>query len=189
MEMKKLHRHHFNHWMRHMAAVPKGFLKYKVLKLLNEKSLSGSEIMNEIEKETDGQWKPSPGSIYPLLSWLQDKGYTEISLDQEPGMKRYTLTNEGKEFLQDHIKRRNEIRKRFGGFKPPFFMSHWFDSYPEKANELLEEGKKFMKASWKLMDNLREKYTEDAVTQAKEVIEQATEKLNEIANDLDQKNR
>ncbi len=170
-----------------MAAVPKGFLKYKVLKLLNEKALSGSEIMSEIEKETDGQWKPSPGSIYPLLAWLQDKGYTKIALEQEPGMKRYTLTDQGKEFLQDHIKRRNEIRKRFGGFRPPFFMSPWFNSYPEKANELFEEGKNFMKASWKLMDNLREKYAEEAVFQAKEVIKQATEKLNEIANNIEQK--
>jgi DNA-binding PadR family transcriptional regulator len=186
MEVKKLHNHHFSHWMRHMASVPKGFLKYKVLKLLNKKSLSGSEIMNEIEKETDGQWKPSPGSIYPLLAWLQDKGYTQIALDQEPGMKRYSLTNEGKEFLQEHVKRRKEIRQRFGGFRPPFFMSHWFNSYPEKANELLKEGKNFMNASWRLMDNLREKYSGEAVAQAKEVIKQATEKLNEIANSIDQ---
>ena len=33
----------FKHWMKHMAMVPKGFLRYKVLKLLNEKPMSGSE--------------------------------------------------------------------------------------------------------------------------------------------------
>ncbi|MEJ2271681.1 MAG: PadR family transcriptional regulator [Candidatus Bathyarchaeota archaeon] len=182
-----MHRHHFDHWMRHMASVPKGFLKFKVLKLLNEKPFSGSEIMNEIEKETDEQWKPSPGSIYPLLAWLQDKNYTEIALNQEPGMKRYTLTDEGKEFLQEHIKRRSEIRKRFGGFRP-HFMSHWFNSYPKNTNGLLEEGKNFMKASWKLLDKLREKYTEEAAMQAKEVIKQASEKLNEIADSIEQEN-
>ena len=51
--MHNPHRHHFGHWMRHMASVPKGFLKYSVLKLLNEKPRSGSEIMSEIEKQSD----------------------------------------------------------------------------------------------------------------------------------------
>lgn len=186
--MKNSHRHHFGHWMRHMASVPKGYLKYSVLKLLDEKSLSGSEIMNEIEKETAGRWKPSPGSIYPLLAWLQDKGYTKISSDQEPGMKRYTLTDEGKAFLEAHVQRRNDIEKRFGGFRPPFFMFNHFISNPEKTNELLEAGKDFMKASWNLLESLRKKYTEEAATQAKEAIDQATEKLNEITQKLEQDN-
>ena len=180
------HRHHFGPWMRHMAAVPKGFLKYSVLKLLDEKPRSGSEIMNEIETKTEGHWKPSPGSIYPLLAWLQDKGYTKEAPDQEPGMKRYTLTDEGRAFLAEHVKRRKEIRERFGAFRPPFHRFPWLNSYPEKAKELLEAGKSFMKASWSLLDNLREKYTEEAATQAKEVIEQATEKLNDISKKLEQ---
>jgi len=169
-----------------MASVPKGFLKYSVLKLLDEKPRSGSEIMNEIESKTEGRWKPSPGSIYPLLAWLQDKGYTTEAPNQEPGMKRYTLTDEGKAFLEEHVKRREEIRERFGAFRPPFYRFPWLNSYPEKAQELLEAGKSFMKASWSLLDKLREKYTEEAATQAKEVFKQATEKLNEIAKKLEQ---
>jgi DNA-binding PadR family transcriptional regulator len=182
------HNHHFGHWMRHMASVPKGYLKYSVLRLLSEKSLSGSELMSEIEKETEGHWKPSPGSIYPLLAWLQDKGYTKIASNQEPGMKRYTLTDEGKAFLEEHIRRRKDIQKRFGGFRPPFFMLNHFNSHSEKTNELLEAGKDFFKASWNLMDNLREKYTKETATQAKDVITQATEKLNEINKKLEQNN-
>ena len=179
-------RHHFGPWMRHMASVPKGFLKYSVLKLLNEKPRSGSEIMSEIESKTDGHWKPSPGSIYPLLSWLQDKGYTKEASDQEPGMKRYTLSDEGKAFLEEHVKRKKEIRERFDAFRPPFHRFPWLNSYPEKAKELFKSGKGFMKASWNLLDNLREKYSEEAAAQAKEVFEQATEKLNEIAKKMEQ---
>ncbi len=182
------HNHHFGHWMRHMASVPKGYLKYSVLRLLSEKSLSGSELMSEIEKETEGHWKPSPGSIYPLLAWLQDKGYTKIAPNQEPGMKRYALTDEGKAFLEEHIRRRKDIQKRFGGFRPPFFMLNHFNSHSEKTNELLEAGKDFFKASWNLMDNLREKYTKETATQAKNVITQATEKLNQINKKLEQNN-
>jgi DNA-binding PadR family transcriptional regulator len=171
-----------------MASVPKGYLKYSVLRLLSEKSLSGSELMSEIEKKTEGHWKPSPGSIYPLLAWLQDKGYSKIASNQEPGMKRYTLTDKGKAFLEEHIKRRKDIQKRFGGFRPPFFMLNHFNSNSEKTNELLEAGKDFFKASWNLMNNLREKYTKETATQAKEIIMQATEKLNEINKKLEQNN-
>ncbi len=179
-------KHHFGPWMRHLASVPKGFLKYSVLKLLDEKPLSGSEIMNEIESKTDGHWKPSPGSIYPLLAWLQDKGYAKEAPNQEPGIKRYTLTDEGKAFLGEHVKRKNEIRERFDAFKPPFYRFPWLNSYPENTKELLEAEKSLMRASWRLLDNLREKYTEEAATQAKEVVKQATEKLNEIAKKMEQ---
>ncbi len=86
----------FRHWMKHMAMVPKGFLRYKVLRLLDEKPMSGSEIMVEIERQTEGRWKPSPGSIYPLLSWLQDKGYIKEAAEQEAGIKRYALTDKAR---------------------------------------------------------------------------------------------
>ena len=170
--------------MRHMASVPKGFLRYYALRLLNEKPMSGSEIMNEIEKRTDGHWKPSPGSIYPLIAWLQDKGYAKEVPEQEAGTKRYTLTDQGKAFLQEHIKRKEELRKRFGFLTPPFPGLPWFNFYPEKTHELVEAGKKLMMAGWNLFDSLREKYSEEVVTEAKEVIEQAAEKLNEIAKKL-----
>ncbi len=167
-----------------MASVPKGFLRYYVLRLLNEKPMSGSEIMNEIEKRTDGRWKPSPGSIYPLIAWLQDKGYTKEVPEQEAGIKRYTLTDQGKAFLQEHVKRKEELRKRFGFFRPPFPELPWFNFYPEKTRGLVEAGKKLVRAGWNLMDSLREKYSEEVATEAKEVIEQAAEKLNEIAKKL-----
>lgn len=177
--------HHFAHWMKHIASVPKGFLRYYVLKLLSEKPLSGSEIMNEIEKRTDGHWKPSPGSIYPLLAWLQDKGYTREVPEQEAGMKRYTLTDQGKAFLQEHVSRREELRKRFGLFMPPFHGFPWLNFYPEKARELFEVGKKLVIASWKVIDSLRVNYSEEAATEAKEAIERAAEKLDEIAKKLE----
>jgi len=169
-----------------MASVPKGFLRYYVLRLLNEKPMSGSEIMNEIEKRTDRRWKPSPGSIYPLLAWLQDKGYAKEVLEQEAGIKRYTLTDQGKAFLQEHVKRKEELRKRFGFLMPPFRGFPWFNFHPEKTRELVEAGKKLVRAGWNLMDSLREKYSEEVATEAKEVIERAAEKLDEIAKKLKQ---
>ena len=170
-----------------MASVPKGFLRYYVLRLLNEKPMSGSEIMNEIEKRTDGRWKPSPGSIYPLIAWLQDKGYAKEVQEQEAGIKRYTLTDQGKAFLQEHVKRKEELRKKFGFLMPPFPGLPWFNFYHGKTRELVEAGKKLVMAGWNLMDSLREKYSEEVATEAKEVFEQAAEKIDEIAKKLKQR--
>ena len=168
-----------------MAAVPKGFLRYYVLRLLSEKSMSGSEIMSEIEKRTDGRWKPSPGSVYPLLAWLQEKGYTEEVPEQEAGIKRYALTDQGRTFLQEHVKRREELRKKFGFLMPPFPGLFWSNFHPEEVRELIKAGENLVTASWNLLDNLREKYSEKAIAEAKEVMEQATEKIDEITKKLE----
>ena len=51
----------------------------------------------KLQKHTGGNWKPSPGSIYPmLLAWLQDNQYIK-ELPHENGLKRYELTQTGKE--------------------------------------------------------------------------------------------
>lgn len=177
--------HHFSHWMKHMAAVPKGFLRYYVLRLLNEKPMSGSEIMSEIEKRTDGHWRPSPGSIYPLLAWLQEKGYSTELSQQEPGVKRYALTEQGKDFLEEHVKRKKELRKRISFFAPPFIGPRWFNQYPRNCRGIIEAGKKLVKSSWILLDNLRQKYSEEAVTEATKILEDASKKIEEIAKKLE----
>jgi len=172
--------------MKHTAAVPKGFLRYQVLRLINEKPMSGSEIMSEIEKLTNGNWKPSPGSIYPLLAWLQDKGYIKEAAEQQAEVKRYTLTEQGKTFLEEQLKTREELRKRLRHFGPgPGFMGPiWFELYPEKAKELLRTAKELAIALWDFHDRLRLKYSEKAVEEAKKVLEEASEKIEEIAKKL-----
>jgi len=176
----------FRHWMRHMAMVPKGFLRYQVLKLLDEKPMSGSELMAEIEKQTEGRWRPSPGSIYPLLSWLQDKGYIKEADGQEAGVKRYALSDSGKALLVEHGKRQVEMRKRFPHFGPgPGFMGPmWFEFYPERAKELRRATKDLAMAIWKLRDKIREEYSEKAVQDAAKALEETAKKIEEIAGKL-----
>lgn len=175
---------HFNHWTRHMAAVPKGFLRHCVLRLLNENPMSGSEIMTEIENRTNGHWRPSPGSIYPLLSWLQDKGYSREVAEPEPGIKRYELTEQGKELLEKSAERRKELRGRIGFFAPPFVGPHWYGHLPEETSRFVEAGKRLVMSSWTLLDSLRETHSEEAAKKATEVFEQATKKIEEINKEI-----
>ena len=65
--------------------------------------MSGAEIVEVIEQETRGFWKPSSGSIYPLLARLQERGCTTESSIGESGLKRYILTDEGKTFFKKQV--------------------------------------------------------------------------------------
>ena len=175
----------FKHWMKHTAMVPKGFLRYKVLKMLSEKPMSGSEMMNEIAKQTNGHWRPSPGSIYPLLAWLEDNGYIKEVAEQEAGVKRYSLTDQGRTLLQELDKKREEMRGRFRHFGlGPGLMGPmgpmWFEFYPERPTELRRAMRNLAIALWKLRDSLREEYSEKAAEEARKALEEATAKIEDI---------
>lgn len=69
-----------------------GGLRFYILWLLDDSNLNGSEIIDEIERQTSGMWRPSPGSIYPLLRSLEDE---MLVAKNESG--RYSITGKGKE--------------------------------------------------------------------------------------------
>jgi DNA-binding PadR family transcriptional regulator len=71
-----------------------GGLKYYILWLLSQKPMKGSEIMDEIEKQSYGTWKPSPGSIYPRLDMLAEEGLIVKNEDN-----KYSITKKGKEYI------------------------------------------------------------------------------------------
>ena len=75
----------------------KGSLKIIVLRLLHKEDLTGSEIINQINEKT-GFWKPSPGSIYPLMNELNEKKLVELK--QDKNQKIYSITPEGKKILE-----------------------------------------------------------------------------------------
>ncbi|MEM3675735.1 MAG: PadR family transcriptional regulator [Thermoplasmataceae archaeon] len=69
-----------------------GGMKYYVLWLLNRTPMKGAEIINQISNQTMGWWRPSPGTIYPLLSNLEREGLVKRLPDL-----RYELTEKGRE--------------------------------------------------------------------------------------------
>jgi DNA-binding PadR family transcriptional regulator len=174
---------HVKHWMRHTAMVPKGFIRYRVLEALNEKPMSGSEIMADIEEQTGGCWKPSPGSIYPLLAWLLDNGHIK-ELPMENGLKRYELTEKGKALLSEQKKVRKHLRHEVGFLPAPFFDSFLMKISPEKKAEINETVKNFAIAFFELGNTLQEKVSEQAIDEANQVLNEAAGKLTEIKNKI-----
>jgi transcriptional regulator, PadR family len=72
----------------------RGALKYLVLECLNEKPMRTYEIIKSIEKKFEGSYRPSTGSIYPVLKGLVEKDLVEVKV--ENGKKIYIITDKGK---------------------------------------------------------------------------------------------
>jgi DNA-binding PadR family transcriptional regulator len=174
---------HRRNWLRHNAMVPKGFLRYHVLEALNQKAMSGSELMDEIHKHTGGNWKPSPGSIYPLLAWLQDNSFVK-ELPTENGFKRYELTPSGKEFLGEQTKIREKFQTDASFMTNPFF-DRFFSKIPEeKTTQIRTSMKALLFSSVKLGKTLRENYSEKDLDEALKVLDEASKKIDEINTKL-----
>jgi DNA-binding PadR family transcriptional regulator len=91
------HRHH--HGPRHGGRLfDYGELRLLVLALIAERARHGYELIKAVEERFGGSYTPSPGVIYPTLSWLDDMGYAAIEAE-EGGRKRYRITAEGEAFL------------------------------------------------------------------------------------------
>ncbi|MEM2277141.1 MAG: PadR family transcriptional regulator [Thermoproteota archaeon] len=173
----------FRHWMRHFACAPKGLLKYLVLEMLYEKPMSGSEIMDKIEEDTKGAWRPSPGSIYPLLTWLHEKGLVKTLPKDESGVKRYELTDEGKKLLKERGKIRERLVEKMTLFPsmiplpPPPFMK---GIPPMRIEELHVPIRRLFTAFREFMILSREKASKDDVAEIGRILEETAEKIEAV---------
>lgn len=73
----------------------RGDVRAAILTLLTDEPMHGYQIIHEIEKRSNGAWKPSPGSVYPTLQMLADEGL--ILAKEADGRKTYSLTETGTE--------------------------------------------------------------------------------------------
>jgi DNA-binding PadR family transcriptional regulator len=86
----------------------RGDVREAALLLLAEEPLNGYQIMQEIERRSNGGWRPSPGSVYPALAQLEDEGFIR---SEELGDRRsYVLTDSG----------RARVDERRGGSAAPW---------------------------------------------------------------------
>jgi len=118
------------------------------------------------------------------LDWLQEEGYIKETDGKEAGIKPYALTDKGKAFLEEHVKKKEELRERFRFFMPQLLELAWKGFYPEKTRYLAEARRKLAKAMFDFHDKLEETYSENAVAEAKEALEQAAKKIEEITKKL-----
>ncbi len=96
-----------------------GDLKYVILQLLVDKPRHGYEIIKALEERFGGAYAPSAGTIYPTLSLLEDMGFASVSLE-EGGKKVYSITDEGKKYLEENKSAVDDIFERIADLGSSF---------------------------------------------------------------------
>ena len=69
-----------------------------ILALLAEQPAHGYELIKTLEERSGGFYTPSPGVIYPALTYLHEIGHT--SVEQQGTRKLYSITPQGKAHLE-----------------------------------------------------------------------------------------
>src|SRR5690606_31122033 len=77
-----------------------GALRLVVLALVETEPRHGYEIIKHIEDMTYGFYAPSPGVIYPTLTYLEEAGY--VVAEQDGNKKRYAITEGGRAHLGEN---------------------------------------------------------------------------------------
>jgi DNA-binding PadR family transcriptional regulator len=76
----------------------RGDIRMAALLLLAEDPRNGYQIMQEVERRSEGVWRPSAGSVYPALQQLEDEGL--ISSRESDGRKLFVITDQGRALVE-----------------------------------------------------------------------------------------
>jgi DNA-binding PadR family transcriptional regulator len=112
----------------------RGLLRLFVLRTLSTEPKSGYDILKEITEKTQGEWHPSKGTIYPILTELDKEGLIETVEEGARARRAFRTTDEGMSHLTDAIERhRPSHRGRMDG-RRLLFVETFFD---ETEREIL----------------------------------------------------
>jgi DNA-binding PadR family transcriptional regulator len=78
-----------------IQSVPRGLLRFLILKMLDSQEMNGTQIMSTFEERSDGLWKPSCGSVYPILGNMEQKGMIR-PVSSDGRSKTYQLSDKGR---------------------------------------------------------------------------------------------
>jgi DNA-binding PadR family transcriptional regulator len=95
----------------------RGLFKFIVLQYLKDKPSHGYEIITALTKRFHGLYVPSPGTVYPRLQMLADRGY--VTFSEQDSRKVYSITEEGRRFLVDNAGLEKEINERLNDWENP----------------------------------------------------------------------
>jgi DNA-binding PadR family transcriptional regulator len=101
-------------WMRAKRMLAQGDLRLIALALIAEAPRHGYEIIKLLEEKTADWYSPSPGIIYPTLTYLEEAGY--VTASAEGSKKLYTITEEGSAYLNANREIVDAVLDRLSAF-------------------------------------------------------------------------
>ncbi len=145
-----------------------GDMKYVILKLLKDKPMHGYEVMKALEERTHGCYKPSPGTVYPTLQWLEDEGLV-TGRDVE-GKKVYEITDAGQAFLDENRGTVEDIFERVAETIERVVR----EPMPDVNRAVGRVVSQAYRAAWKLADD------RDRATAIAEILDRAAKELEDL---------
>ena len=85
--------------MRAGRMLAQGDLRLIALALIAEQPRHGYEIIKLLDEKTSGWYSPSPGIVYPTLTYLEEIGY--LTAQAEGSKRLYTIPDEGRAHLKE----------------------------------------------------------------------------------------
>jgi DNA-binding PadR family transcriptional regulator len=82
-----------------IQSVPRGLLRFLILKLLDSQEMNGTQIMGIFEERSGGMWRPSCGSVYPILASMEQKGMIR-PVGSEGRSRTYQLSDKGRTMVR-----------------------------------------------------------------------------------------
>jgi DNA-binding PadR family transcriptional regulator len=77
-----------------------GDLQLVLLALLDERPSHGYELIKTLEERSGGFYVPSPGVIYPALTYLEETGLADVEADG--AKKLYKITETGRQKVEEN---------------------------------------------------------------------------------------
>jgi DNA-binding PadR family transcriptional regulator len=125
-----------------------GDLQLIILALLSEKPRHGYEIIKQIEEHSSGTYTPSPGMVYPALTYLEEMGYA--ASESEGNKKLYSITEAGTAYLNKNrpsVEETLEQLARFGR-KMSDFQKRYAEEN-EESEDSRDDSRHGIKAEWR----------------------------------------
>ena len=101
-------------FLRARRMLAQGDLRLVALALIAEAPRHGYEIIKLIEEKTSDWYSPSPGIVYPTLTYLEEAGY--VTAASEGAKKLYTITEEGRAYLAESRELADVVLDRLAAF-------------------------------------------------------------------------
>jgi DNA-binding PadR family transcriptional regulator len=88
-----------------------------LLKLISDEPRHGYELIKAIEELTGGEYSPSPGMVYPILTMLHDIGSIE-EVQVEGSRKPFQITDMGRTHLEANEQEVDDLLEQLEELKP-----------------------------------------------------------------------
>lgn len=147
----------------------RGDLEPIILHLLCEQPMHGYEIIRTLEERSHGFWRPSPGSVYPILQFLEEQDLVESQ--ERNGKKVYVVTDKGRQQCKEDPRQNYEhpLSEKF------------------KAGLRFRDMRHLIRDTAILMKELAVNGTDQDLKQAKKIIQQTHDQLKTLVEQIEKK--